>query len=133
MTGKHFWCGVLVVSLVLGLGTPARAVDAEGVLIIIAATTSAAAIAAFVTVAAIHHRRNKIVVTGCIIAGDKGMTLTDEEDEKTYLLSGSITGINPGDRMKLEGKRAKQKSPDKTRVWETNKVIKDFGVCQPRS
>jgi hypothetical protein len=101
MTGKHFWCGVLVVSLVLGLGTPARAVDAEGVLIIIAATTSAAAIAAFVTVAAIHHRRNKIVVTGCIIAGDKGMTLTDEEDEKTYLLSGSMTGINPGDRMKV--------------------------------
>ena len=129
MTQKYLWCGILIASLVVGLVTPARAVNPEGVLIIIAATTAAAAIAAFVTVATIHHRRNKIVVIGCVIAGDNGMTVTDEEDKKTYLLSGSMTGIKPGDRMKLEGKRAKAKGPDKTRVWETKQVIKNFGDC----
>ena len=133
MTEKHFWCGILVVGLVVGLATPARAVNAEGVIIIIAATTAATAIAAFVTIATIHHQRNKIVVTGCVIDGAKGLTVTDEVDKKTYLLAGNTTGIKPSDRMKLEGKRAKAKGPNTTLVWEIKQVIEDFGVCRPGS
>jgi hypothetical protein len=115
----------------VGLATPARADNPEKVLIVIAATTAAAAIAVVVTVASVHHRRKKIVITGCVISGDNGMTVTDEEDRKTYAISGNGTGIKPGDRVKLEGKRVKPKSPDKTFVWEAKEVIKDFGVCQP--
>ena len=50
MTQRCFCCGVVIVALTIGL-LPARAVNAEGVLIIVAATTVAAAIAAVVIVA----------------------------------------------------------------------------------
>ena len=133
MTQKYLWCGILIVSFVASLAMPARAVNSGGIVITIAATTAAVTIAAFVTLSTLHHHRKKIVVTGCVIAGDKGMTVTDEEDRKTYLLSGDMTGIKPGDRMKVEGKRTKTKSPDKTRVWEAKEVVKDLGVCPPRS
>ena len=133
MTQKYLWGGILIISFVGGLAMPARAANSDGIVITIAATTAAVATAAFVTISTLQHHRKKIVLTGCVIAGDTGMTVTDEEDRKTYLLSGDMTGIKPGDRMKLEGKRAKTKGPDKTRVWEAKEVVKDLGVCQPRS
>lgn len=117
--------------LTVGAAKPARAVDAEGVLIIIAATAAAAAIAIGVTVSTVQHKRKKIVITGCVISGEKGMKVIGEEDKKTYVLSGDTSGIKAGDRMKLEGNRVKAKSPEKSRVWETKHVIKDLGVCQP--
>jgi hypothetical protein len=131
MTQKCLLCGILIVALSVGLAMPARADNPAKLLIVIAATTAAAAIAVFVTVASVHHRRKKIVITGCVIAGEKGMTVTDEEDRKTYALSGDTTGIKPGDRMRLLGKKVKPKGPDKTLVWEAKEMIKDFGVCQP--
>jgi hypothetical protein len=130
MTQKHFWCGILIVVLSVGLATPARADNPEKVLIVIAATTAAAAIAA-VALASVHHRRKKIVITGCIISGEKGMTVTDEEDHRPYALSGDTTAVTPGDRLRLEGKKAKSKGPGKRLAWETTTVIKNFGVCQP--
>jgi hypothetical protein len=130
MTNKKLWCGILIAALTLALTVvlplPARAATAETVLIAITATTLAAAIAV-VTVATIHHRRRKIAITGCMVSVDKAITVIDEEDKKRYLLSGDITGIRPGDRMSLEGKKAK--SSDKALVWEVKAVIKDFGKC----
>jgi hypothetical protein len=41
---------------------------------------------------------------------------------------GDTTNIKPGDRTRLQGKKAKSKGCDKTLVWETRKVTKDFGV-----
>jgi hypothetical protein len=131
MTEKCFWCGSVIVALTVGLAAPAKAVNAEGVLIIVAATTAAAAIAAVVIVASVQHRRKKLVITGCVISGEKGMTVTDEEDRKVYRLSGETTGMRPGDRLKLRGRRVRSTGPDKTRLWEAKEVLKDFGVCQP--
>jgi hypothetical protein len=131
MTHKKLWCGILVLVLTVGLATPVRAIDPEGVLIIIAAATAAAAIAAVATVASVEHKRKKIVITGCIVSGEKGMTVTDEEDRKLYTLSGDTAAIKPGDRVKLLGKKEKAKGSGKSLVWESKAVIKDFGVCQP--
>ena len=130
MTRKYFSCGILIVVLSVGLATPARADNPEKVLIVIAATTAADAIVA-VTLASVHHRRKKIVITGCVTSGEKGMTVTDEEDRKIYALSGDTTGVQQGDRMRLEGKKVKSKGSDKRLAWETRAVIKDFGVCRP--
>lgn len=130
MTQKCFCCGVVIVALTIGLVVPARAVDAEGGLIIAAATMAAAAIAVIV-VASVPHRSKKIVITGCVLSGEKGMTITDQEDSKVYLLSGETTGIRPGDRMKLRGRRVRSTASDKTGLWEAKEVLKDFGVCQP--
>jgi hypothetical protein len=59
------------------------------------------------------------------------MTVTDEKDKQIYALSGNTTGIKPGDRMKLQGRKEKARGPDKMLVWEAKEVTKDFGVCQP--
>jgi|HubBroStandDraft_1064217.scaffolds.fasta_scaffold114796_2 hypothetical protein len=131
MIGKKLSRGVLIVALSLGLATPSRADNPEKVLITIAATTTAAAIAVVAAVATAHHRRKKIVITGCVMAGENGMTITDEEDRNTYALSGNTAGIKPGDRVQLVGKKMKQKEADKTLVWDAKEVTRDFGVCQP--
>jgi hypothetical protein len=122
MTQKCFRRELLIVVLSVGLAMPARADNPEKVLIAIAATTTAAAIAVVVTVASVHHRRKKIVITGCVISGENGMTVTDEEDRRIYSLSGNTTGIKPGNRMKLLGKNVKATGPDKMLVWEAGEV-----------
>lgn len=59
------------------------------------------------------------------------MTVTDDKDKQIYALSGNTTGIKPGDRMRLQGKKVKSNGADKTLVWEAKAVTKDFGACQP--
>ena len=46
------------------------------------------------------------------------------------MLSGNTAGIKPGDRMTLQGKKIKPNSSN-TLTWETKKITKDFGACQP--
>ncbi len=58
------------------------------------------------------------------------MSVTDDKDKRLYALSGNTAGIKPGDRMTLQGKKIKPKD-GKVLVWETKKISKDFGVCQP--
>jgi hypothetical protein len=130
VTQKCMWCVILIVVLSVSLAVPARAAGALTALIIIAAATTSAAIAVIVGVTAAHRRR-KILITGCVVSGDQGMTATDEEDRKLYVLSGNMTGIKPGDRMRLQGKKVKSNGSGKTLVWKTKEVIKDYGVCQP--
>jgi hypothetical protein len=131
MTMKRSWSGILIVILSVGLVRPARADNGEKVLIVIAATTIAAAISVVAIVAGVHHRRKKITITGCVIPGENGMTVTDEEDSKTYALTGDTKDIKPGERMRLEGKKLKPQGPGKASVWEAKGVIQDFGYCQP--
>jgi hypothetical protein len=131
MTQKFSWRRILIVGLSLGLAIPTRADNPERVLIVIAATTTAAAIAVVATVASVHHRRKKIVITGCVISGENGMTVTNEEDRKIYVLSGNTTDIKPGERMRLEGKKVKPRGPDETFVWEAKEVIQDFASVSP--
>jgi hypothetical protein len=131
MTLKYFRRRILIFVLSVGLALPARADNPEKVLILIGATTTAAAVAVVVAVASVHHRRKKIVITGCVISGETGMSVTDEEDRNSYALSGNTTGITPGDRVRLRGKKMKLKGFGKTLAWEAKEVIKDFGVCQP--
>jgi hypothetical protein len=58
-----------------------------------------------------------------------GLSVTDEADKRTYMLSGNTAAITVGDRVKLQGKKIKSKSPDKTLTWVTTNLAKDFGVC----
>ncbi len=59
------------------------------------------------------------------------MTVTDEKDKQIYTLSDNTSAVKPGDRMKLQGKKVKSKGSDKTLVWESKAVAKDFGFCHP--
>lgn len=128
---KYSRLGILIVVLSVVLAKPARAVNPERVLIVVAAATAAAAIAAVVIIATVQHRHKKIVITGCVTSGENRTTLIDEEDGRSYTLSGETAGVKPGHRMKLQGKKLKRKRSNKTQLWETDIVVGDFGVCRP--
>ena len=130
MTQKSLWRGALVFVLCLALATPARAdklSDAEAG-IIVGIVVVAIGLTFGVAFVAVHYSRKRNL-TGCVVSGPGGMSVTDEGDKKIYTLSGNTAGITPGNRMKLHGKKIKSQLPDKTLTWETSKVNKDFGVC----
>jgi len=130
---RDLWRGVLIVAISVVLITPARAdklqTAGEEIVIGIVAVSAALVVA---TVLIIHYSKKR-TITGCVSSGETGMTVTDEKDKQIYALSGNTVGIKPGDRMKLQGKKVKPKSPDKTLAWETREVNRDFGLCQPQA
>jgi hypothetical protein len=134
MRPRCAWCGVLIVVLGLALAKPAEAqftgqVGPSGGPIVAGIVVTAAALIV-VTVLVIHYSKKR-AITGCVVSGQSGMTIVDEKDKQIYMLSGDTTDIKPGDRMKLKGKKVKQKGPDKTLVWEASQVNKNYGACQP--
>jgi len=84
-----------------------------------------------ITVVIVHESRKKRTVTGCVISGANGMSVTDEKDKRIYALSGNTADIKVGDRVTLQGKNAKSKDAKAPLAWDVNKETKDFGACQP--
>jgi hypothetical protein len=128
---KSLGRAVVVVVLCAALAMPARAdwksqVDDD----ILAAVVVAAAIVVVAAIVIVHYSKKR-TVTGCVISGPNGMTVTDEKDRQTYALSGNTVGITPGERLRLHGKKIKPRGPNKKLVWEAGTVARDFGVCQP--
>jgi hypothetical protein len=122
--------GVLIVALCVALAAPARAdtslkTAATEIVVGIVVVTAALTVLVIVLI----KKPKKTAITGCVGSGENGMTITDEKDRQIYALSGNTTGIRPGDRIKLNGRKVKAKSPDKALVWEAKAVAKDFGVC----
>jgi hypothetical protein len=119
----------------VALSTSAEAQTGGGKIVstgtIVGAIVGAVAAVVIVAVLVIHESSKKRTITGCVNLGEKGMSVTDEKDKRLYALSGDTAGIKPGDRMALLGKKIKQKDAGKTLGWETKKISKDFGVCQP--
>jgi hypothetical protein len=83
------------------------------------------------TVVGIYLLTRKQTITGCIKSGANGMTITDENDKRIYTMAGDSVGVTPGNRMKLQGKKEKSAGAGAPPVWETEKVKRDFGICQP--
>jgi hypothetical protein len=131
MTKKYPWRGLLIGILVLVFAMPARAdtLQTDGDEVVIAIVVVAVGIVVG-TILIIHYSKKRSI-TGCVMPAPNGMTLTDEKDKHTYVLSGVTTGVKQGDRMKLQGKKDKPKDPNETLVWETKDVAKDYGVCTP--
>jgi phage tail tape-measure protein len=124
---------VLIGALAFALCTPVEA-QSSGKIVsngtIAGAIVGIAAGVAVIAIVAIHYSKKRSI-TGCVNSRANGMTLADEKDKQSYVLSGDTTNIKPGDRIRLQGKKAKSKGSDQTLVWETRKLTKDFGVCQP--
>jgi len=134
VTSKYLWCGVLIVALGLTLSTTAEAqaggskIVSNGTIAgVIVGVLAAVVIVAYVV---IHESSKKRSITGCVIPGASGMSVTDEKDKRSYALSGNTGDINPGDRVTLQGKKIKPKDAGKPVVWETKTLSKDFGSCQ---
>ena len=67
-------------------------------------------------------------VTGCARSTADGMTLTTASDKHTYSLTGDVAGIKPGNRVRVSGKKEKEKSTGSAQFL-VEKVSKDFGAC----
>jgi hypothetical protein len=91
------------------------------------------AVAALVTVVVmvVHETTKKKTITGCVNGAPNEITLTDQKDRRVYRFSGDTTGVKPGEGMTLPGKKINPKLSS-TPTWETEKIIRDFGVCQPQ-
>jgi hypothetical protein len=129
---KFLWRGVLIVALCAVLAIPAHADqlgdDIRNAVIGIVAVSVALVV---ITVVIVHESRKKRTVTGCVISGANGMSVTDEKDKRIYALSGNSADIKPGDRVTLQGKKAKPNGANAPLAWDINKETKDFGACQP--
>jgi hypothetical protein len=54
--------------------------------------------------------------------------LISESDKQPYTLVGEVAGIKPGDRVRVSGKKGKEKSA--AREFLVEKVSRDFGPCE---
>jgi hypothetical protein len=136
VTRKCLWQGVLIVCLCAVLAIPARAQIGGGKQIvnsgaIIAGIVAVSAALVVITVVVVHESKKKRAITGCVTSGDNGMSVTDEKDKRIYALSGNTADIKQGDRVTLQGKKAKPTGANAPLAWEVNKETKDFGACQP--
>jgi hypothetical protein len=132
---SRYVSGVLIITLGLVFCMPAKAQNSGKIVsngTIAGVIVGVAAGVAVIAIVAIHYSKKRSI-TGCVKSGGSGLTFTDEKDKQVYALSGETTGIKPGDRMKLQGKKVKSRDPNNPLEWETKKVAKDFGVCQPMS
>lgn len=134
--GPKVLSAVLIIAVSLALWVPVEAQNSQNSGKIVSNGTIAGVIVgvvaavAVIVIVAIHYSKKR-TITGCVNSGANGMTVTDEKDKQIYALSGDTTNIKPGDRVKLQGKKAKSNGPDKMLIWKARKVTKDFGVCQP--
>jgi len=132
VTQKFLWRGSLIVALCMILAIPTQADqlgdDARNAVIGIVAVSVAVVV---IIVLVVHESRKKRTVTGCVISGVNGMSVTDEKDKRIYALSGNTADIKPGDRVTLHGKRVNPKGANAPLAWQVNNEIKDLGACHP--
>lgn len=130
MNTKSFWrlAVIFILCLALAKGAKADSLKTTGELVIVAVVAVAAAVVV-VTVLVVNQAKGR-TITGCVNSGEGGMLVTDEKDKHVYVLSGNTAGVKPGERMSLAGRKIKSNS-GRTLVWETKKIRKNFGSCQP--
>ena len=127
-----FPCRALVVAILLaGLAASMRAesIATAGKQITAGIVVVAVGVGVLVTFLVIHHRHKGRSITGCVISGPSGTSLTDENDKRTYALSGETAAVTPGERIRLEGQGQKDKNG--TFIFEVQRVGKVFGACRP--
>ena len=98
--------------------------EVVGILIAMIAVTAA------ITVGVVYAIRHQPSLRGCAISGPGGLTLENESDHQSFSLNGETTGIKPGDRVKVQGK--KQKANGTVRGFTVLKVKHDYGACPVR-
>jgi hypothetical protein len=126
-----FWFLVLALGFILC--APAQAdsgtIGGVGTGTIVGVVVGVVAVVAVVAIVAIHYSRKR-TITGCVKPTPNGMTVSDEKNQRTYTLSGDMAGINPGERVTLQGKRIKPNGGNSL-GWEITKMQTNLGVCKP--
>ena len=87
------------------------------------------AVTAAITVGVVYAVKHKPSVTGCAVEGPSGLTLRNEADSQSLVLTGNTAGIKPGDRVKVNGKREKEAKGSTTRGFVVADLKRDYGKC----
>lgn len=95
---------------------------------VVGAFAGGAAAVGVIAYLAVHYAK-KHAITGCVVSQGSEMTLTDEGDHNTYLLSGETAAVTPGIRMKLAGKKIRPKDQNGPMGWRATKIRKSYGAC----
>lgn len=131
MPSKYVWRIALIGILCLALSTAAAADQLQKTAdTVLALAIVGVAAVVVVVVVVVHSASQKRTITGCVNTAQNGMIVTDEKDKRVYTLSGDTASVKPGERMTLHLKKFKSKGGN-TVTWETQKITKDLGVCQP--
>jgi hypothetical protein len=72
---------------------------------------------------AVHHGHS---LKGCASSGAAGLQVLNEGNQKTYLLSGNVDGIKPGNRIGVSGTKSHG-----GQGFVVAKLSKDYGLCRP--
>jgi hypothetical protein len=82
------------------------------------------------TVVLVHVHDVHTTIKGCVYAGPDGLSVVNEQNQKTYMLSGVTANAKVGDRIKARGKREKKIKGGPDDVFEISKMSKDYGACK---
>lgn len=91
---------------------------------VIGAAVGVGAVTGLVLYLALH----KTYITGCTQFANDASSMTDEQDKRTYMLVNEGSGLKAGERVKLQGKKKKDKQGN--RSFRVTKVKHDYGPCQ---
>ena len=75
------------------------------------------------------HRSH--TVTGCVVKGDGGLSLTDDKSKRTFELLDGAANVSSGERMELKGKIKKNESGNPR--FEVKRVSKNLGECRAQA
>ena len=97
----------------------------DEVWIVVGVLAIGAAIGVGVYLAVRPHSRG---ITGCASSGPNGLQLVSESDQQTYALTGDVSGIKSGERVRLSGKKRKENTAV-PRQFLVEKLNKDLAPC----
>lgn len=75
----------------------------------------------------LYFTLRKPAIVGCVQSADGTSSLIDERDKRTYSLAGNSLNLKAGERLKLKGKKIKEKEGKFT--FRVKKVVHDYGAC----
>lgn len=96
--------------------------EVVGILAGIAGGSAAIGIGVYI---AFHHGRS---IAGCTVAGANGLQLQSKGNQQTYALIGAVAAVKPGDRIRVSGKKEKQKTGD-PQQFLVERLTRDYGPC----
>jgi hypothetical protein len=117
--------------LILSADRPARAqvLITNDAAKLVGITVGLAAIGAGIGIGvyvAVHHNH---ILTGCISNAAGGLQLQNHGDQHTYTIVGEVSALKPGERVRVSGKKSKQKGND-PRQFLVEKLEKNYGACE---
>jgi hypothetical protein len=75
---------------------------------------------------AVHHGHHSL--RGCAVSGPNGLQLRNRGDQQTYALTGEVASIQPGEQVRVSGRKQKKSGAAPPQFLVDN-LTKDYGSC----